>query len=333
MPPPPQVVVATAHPGPPRFYLKTDGTRVARLHLLDWVVLVVLVAVDVALNAIEPFHRFVGQDMVPDLRYPLKNNTVPVWAVPVRSCVFIHKVVAVVMPMAIVAGIYVRRRNVYDLHHAILGKFLSRAASHFHISILEHLAAMCPVVVVLVIVKLLTVSVPKVPNFRVQTLFDLFRGSEQALSLKNSLNAMSLSSIRGAFAGLGFLSWYLAGKIKAFDRGGHVAKLCIVAMPLLLAAMVAVSRVDDYWHHWQDVFTAGVLGTCFSSPLSSGSEDRTVSQSRSARWYSSPAGLVVASFCYLQFFPPPSGEQGMLLHFVLLALRCTVTSSRRTYRL
>jgi membrane-associated phospholipid phosphatase len=66
--------------------------------------------------------------------------------------------------------------------------------------------------------------------------------------------------LAGSFAGLGFLSWYLAGKIRAFDRRGHVAKLCIVALPLLLAAMVAVSRVDDYWHHWQNVFTAGVLG-------------------------------------------------------------------------
>jgi membrane-associated phospholipid phosphatase len=25
--------------------------------------------------------------------------------------------------------------------------------------------------------------------------------------------------------------------------------------------LVAVSRVDDYWHHWQDVCTGGVLGT------------------------------------------------------------------------
>jgi hypothetical protein len=63
-----------------------------------------------------------------------------------------------------------------------------------------------------------------------------------------------------SFAGLGFLSWYLAGKIRAFDRGGHVAKLCIVILPLLLAAMVGVSRVDDYWHHWQDVFAGGILG-------------------------------------------------------------------------
>ena len=70
----------------------------------------------------------------------------------------------------------------------------------------------------------------------------------------------------GSFAGLGFLSWYLAGKIKVFDRKGHVAKLCIVLSPLLLAALVAVSRVDDYWHHWQDVGTGGLLGRSWVVP-------------------------------------------------------------------
>lgn len=69
------------------------------------------------------------------------------------------------------------------------------------------------------------------------------------------------SSFAGSFAGLGFLSLYLAGKIKAFDRRGHVAKLCIVLLPLLMASLVGVSRVDDYWHHWQDVFTGGMIGS------------------------------------------------------------------------
>jgi diacylglycerol diphosphate phosphatase / phosphatidate phosphatase len=64
----------------------------------------------------------------------------------------------------------------------------------------------------------------------------------------------------GSFAGLGFLAWYLAGKLTAFDRRGHIAKLCIVFLPLLTAALVAVSRVDDYWHHWQDVFAGGLIG-------------------------------------------------------------------------
>ncbi|GJM89653.1 hypothetical protein PR202_ga05861 [Eleusine coracana subsp. coracana] len=189
---------ATIRLGAPQPYLKTHGTKVARLHLFDWLVLVLLAIIDVVLNLIQPFYRFVGEDMMTSLRYPMKDNTVPVWAVPIY---------AVIAPIIIFTVIYLKRRNVYDLHHAILG----------------------------------------------------------------------------SFAGLGFLSWYLAGKIKAFDRGGHIAKLCIVILPLLLAAMVAVSRVDDYWHHWQDVFAGGILG------------------------------LVVASFCYLQFFPPPSGEQGMIV--------------------
>jgi len=73
------------------------------------------------------------------------------------------------------------------------------------------------------------------------------------------------SCLPGSFAGLGFLSWYLAGKMKAFDRRGHVAKLCIVLLPLLLATMVAISRVDDYWHHWQDVFAVGILGRLIDS--------------------------------------------------------------------
>lgn len=114
---PPAAAAATARPAPPQvYYLKSHGTRVARPHLLDWLVLLFLVALDGALNFIEPFHRFVGADMMPGLRYPLKDNTVPVWAVPV---------VAVVAPAAIIVGMYVRRRNVYDLHHAVLGLLFS----------------------------------------------------------------------------------------------------------------------------------------------------------------------------------------------------------------
>lgn len=66
-----------------------------------------------------------------------------------------------------------------------------------------------------------------------------------------------------AFAGLGFVWLYLSGKIKAFDKRGHVSKLCIVFLPLLVASLVGISRVSDYRHHWQDVFVGGILGLCF----------------------------------------------------------------------
>lgn len=77
------------------------------------------------------------------------------------------------------------------------------------------------------------------------------------LSLWNNWICLS-----GSFAGLAFLSLYISGKIKAFDHRGHVAKLCLVLLPLLFASLVGISRVDDYWHHWQDVFAGGLLGVC-----------------------------------------------------------------------
>ena len=64
----------------------------------------------------------------------------------------------------------------------------------------------------------------------------------------------------GSFAGLGFLSLYFAGKLELFNGRGHVSKLAIVFTPLLAALLVGLSRVDDYWHHWQDVFGGAVIG-------------------------------------------------------------------------
>lgn len=67
---------------------------------------------------------------------------------------------------------------------------------------------------------------------------------------------------------------YIAGKLGTFfDRRGHTVKLLPVILPLLLATFIAVTRVDNYWHHWFDVFAGGLLG------------------------------LFVAYFCYRQHYP------------------------------
>lgn len=80
--PPPSVPIQLGVP-PPCPYVTSHGSKVARLHMYDWIVLVLLAVLDGILNIIEPFHRFVGSDMMTDLRYPMKDNTVPFWAVPV----------------------------------------------------------------------------------------------------------------------------------------------------------------------------------------------------------------------------------------------------------
>lgn len=76
--------------GTSAYTIKSHGASLARNHSNDWIMLVLLGVIEIILNVIRPFHRFVGKDMMTDLKYPLKDNTVPVWAVPVSfHCLFI----------------------------------------------------------------------------------------------------------------------------------------------------------------------------------------------------------------------------------------------------
>lgn len=67
-----------------------------------------------------------------------------------------------------------------------------------------------------------------------------------------------------SFAGLGFLSFYLAGKVHMFDKRGRASKGWLALGPFAAASLVAISRTMDYRHHWQDVFVGSIVGTVFA---------------------------------------------------------------------
>lgn len=242
--------------------VKSHGVTLARTHMHDWLILILLMAIVILLNIIHPFYRYVGKDMMSDLKYPLKSNTVPIWAVPIY---------AVLLPVAIFIVVYLRRRDVYDLHHAILGLLFSILVTGVITDAIKD-----------------AVGRPR-PDFFWRCFPDgkdvydqwgdvICHGDPS--TIREGHKSFPSGHTSWSFAGLGFLSLYLSGKIKVFDRRGHVAKLCVVFLPLLFASLVGISRVDDYWHHWQDVFAGGLIG------------------------------LMVATFCYLQFFPPPYHSEG-----------------------
>lgn len=49
-----------------------------------------------------------------------------------------------------------------------------------------------------------------------------------------------------SFSGLGYLSFYLAGKLHLFDRRHYSGPLWIAMTPLLGAALIAVSRTSTF---------------------------------------------------------------------------------------
>ena len=63
-----------------------------------------------------------------------------------------------------------------------------------------------------------------------------------------------------AFSGLGYLALFLAGQCHVFRPRTDLARVLLALAPLLGAALIAISRCEDYRHDVYDVTTGSVLG-------------------------------------------------------------------------
>ncbi|KAL8799094.1 MAG: hypothetical protein Q9182_006157 [Xanthomendoza sp. 2 TL-2023] len=78
--------------------------------------------------------------------------------------------------------------------------------------------------------------------------------------LKDGFRSFPSGHSSSAFAGLFYLSIYLAAKMHVLDNRGEVWKTFIVMIPTLGAALIAVSRIMDARHHPFDVISGSMLG-------------------------------------------------------------------------
>lgn len=64
------------------------------------------------------------------------------------------------------------------------------------------------------------------------------------------------------FSGLGFASLALGAALADLDtpRLGQLWKGPVALTPWMVALAVALSRLSDYWHHWQDVLVGSLIG-------------------------------------------------------------------------
>ncbi|CAM6081806.1 unnamed protein product [Calypogeia fissa] len=215
-----------------------------RYHIRDWIVIIICIILDVILNIIHPFARFVGKINIDSVSFPLKKNTVPLWAVPI---------IALVIPAVVFLGFLVKRRDKRDFHQALLGLLTAVAVTAVFTDAIKDGVGRAR------------------PDFFYRCFpdgNDLYTPAPQSevmctgdpATIREGHKSFPSGHSSWSFAGLGYLSFYLAGKLTLFDRRGYSSRIFIVLVPLLLAAMVAVSRVSDYWHHWQDVTVGGLLG-------------------------------------------------------------------------
>ncbi|GAQ90486.1 lipid phosphate phosphatase [Klebsormidium nitens] len=215
-----------------------------RLHWPDWALCVSLLLLKVVLLVAPTFISYVDKDHLVWLRYPIRKNTVPGWAL---------QIIQTVIPGVAVLIFFALQRNKRDMHHGLLGLFTAVVFTNVIVSALKS-----------------SVGRPR-PDFAARCFPDGKEDfSQTGEVLCTGARALveqgheSFPSGHAAYSavGLGYLALYLAGKLKLFDEEGHVSKSILVLFPMLLAILVGVSRVDDNKHHWQDVLVG--LGIGFS---------------------------------------------------------------------
>lgn len=233
--------------------------RLVLHHWKDWVFVVLLFVLYIVLEIIHPYRRYIGELMFSTGRYsyPLLHQTVPAAAVPV---------IAIVIPIIFILGFFIWKRMSRDLHHSILGLLTAVLLTAVITDALKDglgyhrpdFYARC----------FGSVTAPAVygPSGNVQC-------TGSASNLKQGYKSFPSGHASWSFAGLGYLSMYLAGKLGFFDKRGHSWKLLPIVLPLVGATLVGISRIDNYWHNWFDVFVGALIG------------------------------LIVAYFCYRQHYP------------------------------
>ncbi|KAI6028622.1 PAP2-domain-containing protein [Pisolithus orientalis] len=230
---------------------KTDNKR--RLQLLksygpDWIITIALAAVFFALDNVHGYRReFSVNDET--LRFPYAvHERVPNWALYIIALVapiIIHSLVNVVTI-----------RSFWDFHNSVLGLILGLAITGA-ITQFSKITTGRPRP------DLLSRCIPRPgsqdPTYGLSS--DAICTQTDQYIMIDGWRSFPSGHSSLSFAGLGFLSFYLAGKMHLFDKRGHAHKAWISLAPLSGATLVAISRTMDYRHHWHDVVAGAILGT------------------------------------------------------------------------
>jgi diacylglycerol diphosphate phosphatase/phosphatidate phosphatase len=230
------------------FFDLPRARELAPTYLLDWVISIIFLGAAMALEFFTPFHRRFSIDDK-TISFPFtESETINNW----QGLVIAYPIPLVIITLLAVFVI----RSGYDWHQATLGLTLSFSLAIGLTQIFKSaVGRLRPDFLARCIIPTGT----KDPEYG---LLEIAKVCQQTSTyiLNDGSKSFPSGHSSSAFAGMTFLALYMAGKLQLFDRKGYSHKLYIVLTPLAVAGLVAVSRVDDYRHHWQDVLVGSLLG-------------------------------------------------------------------------
>ncbi|OBZ83116.1 putative diacylglycerol pyrophosphate phosphatase 1 [Choanephora cucurbitarum] len=226
--------------------------RIVLSYAYDWALVVLMTIAFFAIDKIEPFRRrFSLEDKTIMFPYT-EHESVPIWLLAV---------IAFLAPVLIIGFVSLSnigyKRNFNDFHSGVLGLCLGLSMTVMLTDVIKITAGRPRP-------DMLSRCQPALdavdPTFGLSSV-DICTADINSHMMRDGFKSFPSGHSSFSFAGLGFLAFYLAGKMKMFDKFGYTYKGFMFAFPVIGALLVAISRTEDYRHHWQDVTIGSILGT------------------------------------------------------------------------
>ncbi|ORX98717.1 PAP2-domain-containing protein, partial [Basidiobolus meristosporus CBS 931.73] len=225
--------------------------KLALSYMKDWALVLVLMAGFLLIDRIPPFHRMFSLQNK-SISYPYQEREmVPIW---------LGAIFAFVVPLSTIVLISLGiKRSPYDCHNALLGLCLSLSLAIMFTDILKiSVGRHRPDFLSRCQIRYEHGQPPNDPLLGLTTT-SICTQTNRSIFLDGIKSFPSGHTSLG-FAGLAYLSLYIAGKMLLFDGRGHAYKGFLVSLPIMGAVMVGISRICDYRHHWSDVVAGAIIG-------------------------------------------------------------------------
>ncbi|KAF2007231.1 lipid phosphate phosphatase-like protein 1 [Amniculicola lignicola CBS 123094] len=267
------------------FSKKRLSKRVIFSYILDYVIIVALIATFYIIDKVEPFHQHFALENY-TLHYPFaEHERIPVFqlvlicaAAPAAIIAFYTLVIDGLFshqtPMASnatgvrrLAGRYRLKDRLWELNCGILGLFLSVGFAFTITGALKNaigkprpdLIDRCKLDPKKTDELLASIGAKFSDKKFLLATIDMCTQKDHAI-LQDGFKSFPSGHSSTAFAGLFYLSLYLAAKLHILDSKGEVWKGFVVLIPSLGAALVAGSRIMDARHHPFDVLSGSLMG-------------------------------------------------------------------------
>ncbi|KAJ7255503.1 lipid phosphate phosphatase 1 [Mycena haematopus] len=224
-----------------------------RSYLTDWIVVASFWILSELADHLPVFERdFYATD--PVINHPHKKSQI---GGP------LNHFIALLVPAAIVLALGLLRHSFVTIHHGILALLAGRGMARLFTAVLK---------------TSLHFTIGRLrPDFLARCKWDevAMKCTGKHNDILDGRKSFPSGHSSAAFAGMTFLSFWLAGQTAAWCfqaplpivslLSSRLLRFSLTLLPLWWAMFVAVTRLEDYKHHKEDVITGGIIGALCSA--------------------------------------------------------------------